>query len=108
MNTFTELHYQYAHIYTYTPIHTHYIYIHVWNHETMSPSGYHDNGFVATHALGHMMYSFTLLIAITIYIYMSCYVYEYLKTAKLVELHGILIWIYMVDQFCIVAKANLK
>ena len=23
---------------------------------TMCPSGYHHNGFVATHALGHMMY----------------------------------------------------
>ena len=28
----------------------------------MCPSGYHDNGFVATHALGHMMYGYTLLI----------------------------------------------
>ena len=24
--------------------------------KTMCPPGYHDNGFVATHALGHMMY----------------------------------------------------
>ena len=24
--------------------------------ETMCPPGYHHNGFVATHALGHMMY----------------------------------------------------
>ena len=25
--------------------------------KTMCPPGYHYNGFVATHALGHMMYS---------------------------------------------------
>ena len=24
--------------------------------KTMCPPGYHNNGFVATHALGHMMY----------------------------------------------------
>ena len=24
--------------------------------KTMCPPGYHHNGFVATHALGHMMY----------------------------------------------------
>ena len=24
--------------------------------KTMCPTGYHHNGFVATHALGHMMY----------------------------------------------------
>ena len=27
--------------------------------KTMHPPGYHDNGFVATHALGHMMYGCT-------------------------------------------------
>ena len=30
--------------------------------KTMCPTGYHHNGFVATHALGHMMYSYTLLV----------------------------------------------
>ena len=29
--------------------------------KTMYPPGYHHNGFVATHALGHMMYGYTLL-----------------------------------------------
>ena len=29
--------------------------------KTMCPPGYHHNGFVATHALGHMMYGCTLL-----------------------------------------------
>ena len=27
--------------------------------QTMCPPGYHHNGFVATHALGHMMYGYT-------------------------------------------------
>ena len=30
--------------------------------KTMCPPGYHHNGFVATHALGHMMYGSTLLV----------------------------------------------
>ena len=30
--------------------------------KTMSPTGYHHNGFVATHAFGHMMYGHTLLV----------------------------------------------
>ena len=30
--------------------------------KTMCPPGYHHNGFVANHALGHMMYGYTLLV----------------------------------------------
>ena len=30
--------------------------------KTMSSPGYHRNGFVKTHALGHMMYGYTLLV----------------------------------------------
>ena len=30
--------------------------------KTMCPPSYHHNGFVATHALGHMMYGYTLLV----------------------------------------------
>ena len=30
--------------------------------KTMCPLGYHHNGFVATHGLGHMMYGYTLLV----------------------------------------------
>ena len=30
--------------------------------KTMCPPGYHHNGFLATHGLGHMMYSYTLLV----------------------------------------------
>ena len=32
--------------------------------KTMCPLGYHHNGFVATPALGHMMYGYTLLVPI--------------------------------------------
>ena len=28
--------------------------------KTMCPPGYHHNGFVATHALGHMMYGYSV------------------------------------------------
>ena len=30
----------------------------------MCPPGYHHNGFVATHAIGHMMYGYILLVPI--------------------------------------------
>ena len=30
--------------------------------KTMCPPGYHHNSFVATHALGRMMYGYTLLV----------------------------------------------
>ena len=30
--------------------------------KTMCPPDYHHNGFVATHALGHMIYGYTLLV----------------------------------------------
>ena len=30
--------------------------------KTMCPPGYYHNGFVSTHALGHMMYGYTLLV----------------------------------------------
>ena len=30
--------------------------------KTMCPPSYHHNSFVATHALGHMMYGYTLLV----------------------------------------------
>ena len=32
--------------------------------KTMCPAGYHHNGFVATHSLGHMMYGYALLVLI--------------------------------------------
>ena len=38
-----------------------YIYIYAIM-KTMCPPGYHHNGFVATHALGRIMYGYTLLV----------------------------------------------
>ena len=32
--------------------------------ETMRPPYYHHNGFVVTHALGHMIYGYTLLVTV--------------------------------------------
>ena len=34
--------------------------------KAISPPGYHHNGFVATHALGHMIYGYTLLVHISL------------------------------------------
>ena len=40
--------------------------------KTMCPPGYHHNCFVATHALAHMMCSYTLLVPMNqIYIYID-------------------------------------
>ena len=43
-----------------------YIYIYIYVYaimKTMCPPGYHHNGFVlATHALGHMMYGYILMV----------------------------------------------
>ena len=35
----------------------------------MCPPSYHHNGFVATHALGHMMYGYTLLVGHIVFIF---------------------------------------
>ena len=45
--------------------------------KTMRPPGYHHNGFVATHALGHMMHSVCCgsLMTTNIYIYIYIYIY---------------------------------
>ena len=41
--------------------------------KTMCPPGYHHNGFVTNHTLGHMMYEYTLLVPmnqrVLIYLY---------------------------------------
>ena len=44
--------------------------------KTMCPSDYHHNGFVATHALGHMMYGWL-------------YIYDYTILKKVFEPNGI-------------------
>ena len=45
--------------------------------KTLFPRGYHQYGFVASHALGHMMYG--LYIYIYIYIYVCVCVYVYVR-----------------------------
>ena len=40
--------------------------------KTMCPPGHHHNGFVATHALGHMMYCIYIYI---VYIYIYIYIH---------------------------------
>ena len=47
--------------------------------KTMCPPIYHHNGFVATHALGHMMY-------MILYIYIYVYIYIYICNAYLVDI----------------------
>ena len=50
--------YIYIYIYMYVCMYV-YIYIYIYIYvimKTMCPPVYHHNGFVATHALGHMMY----------------------------------------------------
>ena len=49
----------------------------------MCPPGYHHSGFVATHALGHMMYGYTLLIPMAIMLLILC------------SLLSLLVYIYM-------------
>ena len=42
-----------------------YIYVYIYIYaimKAMCPPGYHHIGFVATHALGHMMHGYTLLV----------------------------------------------
>ena len=79
--------------------------------KTMCPSGYHHNGFVATHALGYMMYSYTLLVPMNqrmlnklckdhnisgnIYIYI--FIYIYILYISYIYIYAVLyICIYMI------------
>ena len=43
----------------------------------MCPPGYHHNGFVETHALGHMMYGCIYICIYIIYKY-NIYIYKYI------------------------------
>ena len=49
-----------------------YIYIYIYM-KTMCPPGYHHNSFVATHALGHIMYSYIYIYIYILYIYIYIY-----------------------------------
>ena len=51
--------------------------------KTMCPPGYHHNGFVATHALGHMIYGCIMrMYNIHIYVYIYIYIYIYIIQAN--------------------------
>ena len=41
----------------------------------MCPPGHHHNGFMATHALGHMMYGVQLQINCVTFIFIHGYIY---------------------------------
>ena len=43
--------------------------------KTMCPPGYHHNGFVATHALGHICSIYIKYMYIQMYIYVSISIY---------------------------------
>ena len=56
--------------------------------KTMCPPGYHHNGFVATHALGHMSTS-----RVHVFMYRYIYVYEF-------------IYVYMYIYLCVCAYVS--
>ena len=67
----------YIHIYICMYI---YIYIYIYIYaimKTMCTPGYHHNGFLATHALGHMMTTYIYIYVYIFYIYLFLY-YIYL------------------------------
>ena len=47
--------------------------------KTIYPPGYHDNGFVAILALGHMMYGHVIYMLEIAYIFYRCGVYMHSK-----------------------------
>ena len=51
--------------------------------KTMCPPSYHHNDFVATHALGYMVYGYTLLVPmkrslLCLFVYICIYIYTYI------------------------------
>ena len=65
--------------------------------KTICPPSYHYNGFVATHALGHMMYDYTLLVPMNQRVLKSHrYVYKYVyKSHRYIYI--CLIYMYMFE-----------
>ena len=71
--------------------------------KTISPLGYHHNGFMATHALGHMMYGSTTIVIS--YIYINCiytdivsyqlYTYIYTVIYIVINIYNIYIYFYV-------------
>ena len=44
----------------------------------MCPPGYHYNGFMATHALGHMIYGYTLLVPMAVHAVVKQYAAQFI------------------------------
>ena len=64
--------------------------------KTMCPRGYHHNGVVATHALGHMMYIYIYIYVIyyIYHVYMYMYIYIYVTCIYMYRMY-IYIYIYI-------------
>ena len=65
--------------------------------KTMCPPGYHHNGFVATHALGHMMYG---LYIYAVYIYVYIYIYG-------LYINGLYIYINIYEQYVVYQESRV-
>ena len=81
--------------------------------KTMCPPGYHHNGFVTTHALGHMMYGWTAHLASARSEHSVCrgslmttYIYIYLTSIYTIILYILnILYIYYILNFpCIVYR----
>ena len=53
--------------------------------KTMCPPGYHHNSFVATHALGHMMYGLYIYYILYIYILSIIYIIYIYNTEDIIN-----------------------
>ena len=71
--------------------------------ETMCPPGYHHNGFVETHALGHMMYGSYVHLASVRFEHSVChgslmttyiYIYIYMYIIYIYNIYIYVIYIY--------------
>ena len=58
--------------------------------KTMCPPGYHHNGFVATHALGHMMYGDVHDVHDVHDIYIYIYIYNFITSSILISFCSLL------------------
>ena len=72
--------------------------------KTMCPSSYHHNGFVATHALGHMMYGYTLLVPMKQRVLKShrskiSIIYNNIYNKYIIYMYIVYIYIYIYIQF---------
>ena len=71
--------------------------------KTMCPPAYYHNDFVATHALGSMIYGYTLVVPVNVpvSIYLACllYLYLYIYISLCIYIH-MYIYIYIARIYC--------